>query len=51
MPHCLFQIALLRQELGLNFYVTCEQVVRIMECFLVSFFKAYLLIVLGTKDE
>ncbi len=29
------QIALLRQEMGIHFYVTCDQVVRIMDCFLV----------------
>ena len=30
------QVALLRQEIGGHFYVTCEQVLRVMECFLVS---------------
>ncbi|GAX76994.1 hypothetical protein CEUSTIGMA_g4441.t1 [Chlamydomonas eustigma] len=40
------QIALLRQELGLHFYVTCEQVVRIMDCFLAQPQRVEVLVIL-----
>lgn len=39
-PPCLvkpsLQIAFMRQEIGIGLYLTCTQVVRVMDCFLVS---------------